>query len=315
MAVMQKNRALLLAKIETAVGTDPTPDAGLNAILCETPELTIVQTNLQRKFGLSYMGTVPKFNVGQGLKLKVKCEFKGSGVVSVAPEIGPLLRACNMTQAAGGGAVTYTPNSNIDSGEAVTLYFYQHNNLHKMSGCRGTHTVENKAGEYSVIEFEMTGVYQSVVGSNLTSVAASASYNSTIPPRFLAAAFSFNSVLSVVIETLKWNLGNKVVQRKDANAATGIKEWMITNREPTADIDPEAASLADFNPFSLWENSTRVTMGCQIGVTAGNKIIVTSAKVGIKDVKYGEREQILTTPLTLDLTPNVGNDELIYSFQ
>lgn len=312
---MQKNRALVMAAVESVIGTDPGLDVTTNAILCETPEIEIVQKALDRKYTRSYMGTLPKVTVGEALKLKIRCELKGAGTAGAVPEISPLLRACNMTEVASAGAqVTYTPGSDLD-GDSVTIYFYQHDLLHKISGARGDFTIDAKAGEYGIIEFEMTGVYASVLDSNLASVIASgASYNSTLPARFLSAAFSLNSNVSLVLETVKIKAGNKVARRADANTATGIREYFIQDREMQAEIDPEAMTCAEFDAWSLWAQSTRVSMGVKIGTTAGNICTITAPKAQIKELKYGERETLLTHQLTIDLTPNTGNDEITIVF-
>ena len=312
---MQKNRALVLAEIETTYGTDPAPDVTTNAILCETPEFEIGQKALDRKYTRSYMGTLPKVTVGESLKIKLKAELKGGGAAGTAPEIAPLLKACNLTESINAGTnVRYTPHSDLD-GDSATIYFYQHDLLHKISGCRGDLTIDAKAGEYGIIEFDMTGIYQSVVDSLLTSALASGvSYNSTMPARFLSANFSLNGSTSLIIENIKLKLGNKIGRRADANASTGILEYFITDREATAEIDPEAMRVASFDTWGLWAQSSRVSMGVTIGGAAGNTCTITSPKAQIKDLKYGERETLLTHQLTIDLTPDDGNDEIDINF-
>jgi hypothetical protein len=73
-----------------------------------------------------------------------------------------------------------------------------------------------------------------------------------------------------------------------------------------------ATEAHDF--WGLLINATQVQLSAQYGVVAGNICTVTAPKVQIDDIKYGDRENILTNQLTLSLMPNLGNDELQYVY-
>src|SRR3990170_2380928 len=94
---MLKTRAVILAEKEVTYGTDPTPLPASNAILCEAPEIEVLGKKLERNNVKSYFGTLAPINVGDGVKISITTELKGSGTAGTAPEIGPLLEACGMT--------------------------------------------------------------------------------------------------------------------------------------------------------------------------------------------------------------------------
>ncbi len=308
---MLKTRAVILAKVESvAYGTDPTPSAAANSILCESPELEVVQKFLERKNTRTYYGNVAGVSTGEAVKIKFATELKGSGTAGTAPEIDPLFRACNYTRTnTPGTSDVYDPNSNQSTGESITIYFYQHDIVHKISGCRGTFTVDLTAGEYGKINWEFTGIYTAAADGSIPAITV----NATVPPRFLSASFAIDSY-AAVIEKIKIDTGNEIGRRPSANAATGILEYFIKERKVTCEIDPEVVALSTKSFWGLWAANTLVVFTATVGSVAGNRCVITAPKVQIADVKYGERESLLTNALKLNFTPNTGNDEIKFSF-
>lgn len=310
--MLQKSKAVVLVKLETGgYGVDSEPTAAANAILCSAPEIEALGRRLERANVKPYYGAQIGFNIGEGVKVSFSVELKGSGALGVAPEIGPLLRACNFTQ-------TVTPDTKVDykpssdpSSESVTVYFYRHNILHKVVGCRGTFGVELKAGEYGTVKFDLTGLWQGPVDENIP---AAPVFNATDPARFLSAAFTIDDY-EAVIENFKFDVGNEIARRSDANAETGILEYFIKERAIKGEIDPEAVALETKDFWSMWETSDRVALAATVGGTAGNKCVITAPKAQLDLPKYADRENILTYALPIIFTPDAGDDEIQLSFQ
>jgi len=95
---MLVQRQLLLAKIETAYGEDPTPVPETNAILTQPASVKIMARTLERNNVKPYFGPDAPVNVGDGVQVEFVTELKGHGSAGVAPEIGPLFRACNYAE-------------------------------------------------------------------------------------------------------------------------------------------------------------------------------------------------------------------------
>lgn len=311
--MLQKSKAVILAKIETAYGTDPVPTAAANAILCSAPEIEVQGKRMERENVKPGYGANLGVNVGEGLKISFAVDLRGSGAAGTAPpDIGPLLRACNFTETVTPLVkVDYDPNSAADTGESVTIYFYRHSLLHKVSGCRGTFSLELKAGEYGKINFDFTGLYLGPVDSTIP---ASPAFNQTLPPRFLSASFALDSY-AAIIESLKLDVGNEIARRPSANASTGILEYFVKGRSVKGECDPEAVTLATKDFWTMWSASSRVALTATVGSAAGNKAIITAPKVEVDTLKYGDREGILTFAMPLIFTPDAGNDEVKISFQ
>ncbi|MEK9725757.1 MAG: hypothetical protein VW405_20055, partial [Rhodospirillaceae bacterium] len=93
---MLKTRHVLLAEIESAYNTDPTPTAADNAILVENLSWSYAGARMADRSGAVKPGLVPLKNLYAGTLMEVSfdCEIKGSGSAGTAPAFGPLLRAC-----------------------------------------------------------------------------------------------------------------------------------------------------------------------------------------------------------------------------
>ncbi len=310
-----KTKAAILAKIESGgYGVDPTPVAGTNAILCEPPEFSVVGRRLERNNVQAWMGKHPPLNIGDGLRIRVVTELKGSGIVATPPEIGPLFRACNFTQTITPATkVDYDPNSAVgtdDSSEAITIYYHQDKMLHHMHGCRGTLSVNAQAGEKDKITWEFTGLY----GGPVASTTPEGTFSSAAP---LLGIYSFTiDTFAAVIEAFDLDVANTVTARKGpVSDVSGVKEWLITNRDPKFTINPEVPEHATKSFWTMWETTDEVALAAQLGSVAGNKIIITAPAAVLNVPSYAERETMLTHGLSGSLHPDSGNDEIKFSFQ
>ena len=303
---MLKTRALVLAKVESSYGTDSTPAAATDSVLCEAPEIEAISRKLTRANVRSYIGAFPAVNIGDGVKITFKTEVRGSGTPTTPPEVSPLFRACNFTETIGGSNVTYVPNSSDQAtAESCTIYFWRHNIQHKATGCRWTWSLELKAGEYGKIKWEFHGIY---AGPTDTAI-GSGTYDTTIPARLLSAAFTIGGYAGI-IASLKIDCKNSLAMEISANAATGVLGHFIKDRQMAGSIDPEAPTLASYNPWTAWINSTTAALSIVVGSAAGNKVTITAPAVQLEAPKYGERDGLLAYEIPIILVPNTGNDEI-----
>jgi hypothetical protein len=106
---------LLLMKIESSVGVDPTPVVGSNALLVEAPsafpDLRSTQTN-EVTSTLDNRGPIP---AGAQGRLSFGLNLKHSGTAGTPPEAGVPLRACGMAELITAAAVTGTCQSGSTS--------------------------------------------------------------------------------------------------------------------------------------------------------------------------------------------------------
>ena len=307
---MFKNKALVLAKKEATYGTDPTPTTTLNAILTDLPEVEPVFKRMDRLNVKAYLGNRPAISIGEAVKITFNTEVRGSGDATpdTPPEIGVLFVGCGMLETVT-TKVVYTPQDQMD-GPSITLWFWQDGHKYAINGARGTWSLEGKAGEFGKIKWEFTGLYG---GPADVAIPTDAVFNAEIPQALKSASFTLGSFTGV-IESFKMAYGNEIVKRPSANAPTGFLAHFIKDRKVTAQIDPEADLLANFDPITLVTAGTTQAMAITFGSDVGKRMKVACPKVVMDSAKYAERENILTWDGSLLVCPDTGEDDVEITF-
>jgi hypothetical protein len=307
---------LLLVKIEGTKGTDSTPAAATEAIITKgDPKFEVVANPKAREIPMAVFGKHAPVNVGEALKVSFTTELKGSGTAGTASRYAPLFRSCNLTESISAGvSVTYTPNSTIDA-ESCTIYFYQDGTLHKMLGCVGTFKLNLKAGEIATVDWEFTGMYAAAHASDVSF--PSATHEAIAPIIWKAANFVYNSVSTLIVETLNIDMGNEISKRLDGNAATGILSYAITQRNTKGSFNPEKVALATLNPWNIFNATTIATLETKPTGSAGNTLEITCAGVVLDAPKYAPRENVSAWDLGFSCHPSLtaGNAEMIIVFK
>ncbi len=208
--------------------------------------------------------------------------------------------------------VVYTPSDTLD-GNSITLYVQEHDLLYKVTGCRGTWSLDTKSAEYAKIKWEFQGLY---VGPIDSAIETGIVYNATIPPAVKAATFSLGSFdTEAIIDTFKLTYGNELARRPSVNAATGTLSYFIKERKTLIQIDPEAVALATWDPITLLTAGTTAPLAFTIGSTAGNRMRINCPQVSIDSAKFGDREGLLTWDGSLLVEPtSAGQDDTKVTF-
>lgn len=107
----------LLAKIESAYGTDPTPDGTSNAILVKNLSVTPIESELvSRDLYRPFLGNDEQLMAQKFSRAEFEVEMVGAGVIGKIPGYDPLLRSCALV-----GAATTTSISAAIASEVVTV--------------------------------------------------------------------------------------------------------------------------------------------------------------------------------------------------
>lgn len=319
---------LLLAKIESTYGTDPTPAANANVIAVTKQGITWTP-NFERMSRMILDGTLEKvsgFNVMPSVSLSFRVEIRGnrttgstdtditSGAIAQAIEIDPLLRACDLaatytaesTNGARDGYVIYTPTVPAAEGDSVTFYYYTGLKLHKVTGAKGTVKGVMEAGKMGYLDFTFSGILNTPTDA---SIPASPTWLNTKPALFSSSSSTIASY-SPVFRKLEFDLGNQVIRRDDANASGGVKGFIITDRNPKLSIDPESVAEATHPIWGDLINSTSRTITAGIGSSSGNRfqgIFVGESESGAYGDVNGNRITNINYEInraTLDATAN-----------
>lgn len=384
MPLLNRKR-LVLAKIETTYGVDPTPTGAANAILVRNLNLTPQESDFAgRDVVRPYLGRSEQIPTAIRGMLELEVEMAGVAAAGVAPGYGPMLRACGfaetlvavavtgtaqagaastITLTAGASAVddfysgmavritagtgsgqtgiivdyngttkvatmlapwSVTPNAtstySIDANaaykpvsaafESVTLYFNVDGVLHRMTGARGTVSLQYTVKQIPVYKFNFTGVYQTVTDT----VAPTPVYTAFLTPLAVTnintTPFTLHSFAAVMSE-LSIEMSNNIVHR---TLVGGSESVLLTDRQPQGSITIEADTVAAKDWWTIARSATLGGLGITHGTAAGNRVRVSSAGVQLTKPNYQDLDGITMVQMGANFTPSsAGNDEIFIS--
>jgi hypothetical protein len=309
MARLTRKR-LLLAKIETTYGTDPTPTI-TNAVICGDIQLNgLESTFIERKTmtaALGSQGSVPgvhKSSVSFGV------DAAGSGTAGTAPAYGELLRACGLAQTVTAGTkVEYTP---VSAGfESDTIYGHEDGGLYKLLGARGTVELNLAVNDTPIFSFSFTGLYGQAPTVVSTPTGTMPTYTTPV-----AVTNTNSSEVSINGVTYPWqsctiNLANNVSH----TPLVGRESVEINDRKPIAKVVMELTATEERTLILLAEAGTRVAFSVTHGTVAGNIIQVDAPKVQLTNPTRQEVDGQMLMAFDLVCAQNAGNDEVVFTIK
>lgn len=312
MAKIYRKRTVLI-KTESTYGTDSTP-AGTDACQVRNLEVTPVESDvLSRELVRPYLGASPQLIANNRVSVTFEVEYSGSGTAGTAPRYGSLLKACGFSETVvASTSVTYAPVS--ASFSSVTIYYSTDGVRHKVTGARGTYSLNLTSNQIPVINFTMTGQYVAPTDTadptpTFTSQAIPKIFNDTN-----TTAFTLFSETDLPLQSCQLDVGNEVVYRELVNSS---KEVIIVDRAGTGSLVIEMPTLASHDFFADAIASTTGNLSILHGTTAGNIITLASAAnaISLGGPTYSEDSGIVMLNLPFTLVPgSSGNDEFTLAY-
>ena len=174
---------------------------------------------------------------------------------------------------------------------------------------RGTFQFDWQAGEYATVQFTLKALYETPTDETLPG----ANYSDLLPPLGESAGLTIAGYPSSgTIEKLGFQLGNEIVAVPDINSEHGRHSFRIKSRKPTGSIDPEAVTLGEFDPFTLWENGTKSPIHATLGSTAGERVSVVVPASQFTGVKDKERAGLDAYDLSYRATGDNDNEFFLF---
>ena len=305
MAQLTRKRVILI-EAESSYGTDPTPaatDVVLVTDLSVTPQSSDV---VNRDVVRPYLGASQQLLANTKVECTFSVEFAGSGSAGVAPRYGSALKACGLSETvASGTSVTYEPiSANFSS---ITIHYNVDGVRHIVTGCRGNVALSAEVGAIPTLDFTFTGIYNAPTDTALPSVTYG---NQATPLIFKNGNTSSFQLLSFAgaLQSLNFDIGNSIVYRE---LVGGTKEVLLTDRAANGSVTIEAPTLAQKDYFTAALTDTALgNLTVTHGTTAGNICRLSSTKVDIGDVSYGEMDGVTMLEIPYTLVPSSANDEL-----
>lgn len=311
MSLLSRKRTIL-AKIETVYGTDPVPTGAANAILVRNLTITPQETETaSRDLVRTYLGNSEQLPVAIHGMLEFEIEMAGAGAAGTAPAYGPLLRACAFAETINAGvSVVYAPVS--ATFESVTLYFNVDGVLHKMTGARGTVSLDIIAKAIPVFKFKFTGLYVAVIDAAAPTVTLTA-WQKPVPVNGVnTTGLTLHAYAGGVLSQLSIDMANSVIFR----SLVGAESVLITDRKPAGNITMEATTVAAKDWWTTVKNATTGALSITQGTVAGNKVKIDAPAVQIIKPTYQDMDGVQMLQAGLILVPGTsGNDEISITVQ
>lgn len=300
------NKRVLLAKIESAYGTDPTPTGAANAILVSDLSLVPQEGEYdERKLIRPYYGNSEQILGAAYRTCEFSVEFQASGVAGTAPAWGPLLRACAFGETISAGvSVTYAPVSAAE--ESLTLYYNIDGILFKMTGARGSVSLEMSVKKIPRWKFKFTGLHEIATDT----AAATPTYTAFVKPKTVnhtnTTGFALHGY-SGKLEMLSFDAANKTPFR----ALVGGETVEMVDRQMAGKVKIELPTIAAKDFFTIALNATLGALAIQHGQTAGGIITLSSSVVQLSKPAMSESDNIAMLDMDMVFVPSsAGNDEI-----
>jgi len=309
MPLLTRKRVILI-EAESSYGTEPSIGA-TNVVLVRDLSITPQSSDVvSRDVVRPFLGAFQQLLANTSVDVTFSVELAGSGTAGTAPRYGAALKACGLSETvASGTSVTYAPVSSSFS--SVTIHYNTDGVRHKITGARGSFTINASVGEIPTIEFSFQGIYNAPDDSALPSVTYG---NQATPLIFKNGNTSGFQLLSHSgsLMSVSMDCGNELAYRE---LVGGTKEVLLVNRSSSGSVSLEAVALSSKDFFAAALAETTGNLQFLHGTAAGNKVQFTSSKVDIGDVNYGEQDGIQMLEIPYTLVPSTAGDEfsLIYT--
>ena len=306
---MLTQNKLILVKIESPYGSDPTPTTGANFVAAYDIKVSPAPTynpTLATDISLSKRaGTLGTASTAISFKHQLQMNV-------AAPPIDPLLLSCGFTDSDTNGV--YVPRTT--GFQSCTVWVYEDGICYKVNGCRGNAVFDFKAGEPVVVTFSMQGLW---APAEDLAYPTSVTDNGGKPCVAMNRAFTFtggDGEKNPVVESLSFSLNNTIALQKnmDDAATYGIEGVVITGRDAKGSFNPEVV-LAATTP-AYWTDFAAVQ---QIPITyvvgdGTDNLTVSLPKCELENITPGDLGGIAIYDLPFSLVRTTADDEISLTF-
>lgn len=313
---MLTRKKIALVKSETTYGEDANPD-GANRVYVTELEPSYYEGERQTRERLrENLGGNAEINVAPYATLQITVPLAGSGTPGIPPVFGPLLKACALfeiidDETAGSETVSYTPIS--DNFGSCTIYYLEDGQQQKITGARGTCTINCQRGQFPTAQFTMTGMYHRPTAASLVTPSEIEQADELPVNKHNTPVFTVHGYQGCG-ESLSVELGNEVTFR----SLIGCEKTHITDRNTTGQINIEAPTLATKNYFQAVESHQELMLQPVVfehGKTAGNIVRFEAPKTQLSTISNQDSDGIVHYQMDARFLPNQGNDDFTLTFK
>jgi len=238
-------------------------------------------------------------------KASFQIELVGTASAGSAVFFADAIKACGVGETlVAETSATYKPASSSIS--SVTVGRYVDGKRNRIWGARGNAKLVLEVGRPGIFTLDFQGADFDDADAALLSDGVV--HQSVTPPVLLSASLSIDSY-SALIEKVEIDFGNVLSLRPDANAGSGHKSCVITDRKPMLRFDPEAVLVATEDFLGNWRSGAEMAFTATLGSDAGNTIAVTAPKVQYQGLRETVKNGLLVYDVEALLAMSSGDDE------
>lgn len=187
---------------------------------------------------------------------------------------------------------------------------------HDVYNCLGTVALDASAGAYGKATFSFQGQYLTPGPAELPNPSA-VSYESSIPEQVQNANLTVGGITTVVNQSFKLDLANKIDIRDDMNRPDGYNGVLLSSRAPVGSINPEAQNAHWYRFWDHLEKGDYTAMSAQVGHGPGLGVVMIAPSAQVTGIGYGNRNNNriydISTTLSSPATSS-GDDEMLVIF-
>lgn len=308
--------AVILAKVETVVGTDASPTGAADAVLVSELSITPLEaTNVDLAYIRPYFGSSPQLVATAVKKISFTVDLAGSGTAGTAPQLGDLLLGCAMAEASLSTPtrIEYTPIST--SLKTLTIYAHDDGVLHKYLASMGTCKLSAQVSDRPKLQFEFTALD----GGETATANPAATLTAWKTPVAMTKANVVDITLGATYTTGALTGGTAYASRGlDIDFANSVQYTPllsnesvdITDRQMAGSVQLDLTAANEVTFMSSVRANTLQSLALTIGTVAGNKAILYAPNVQLINPSKQDVNGRRLIGFDLRLVPSAGNDEL-----
>ena len=306
-------KTVILAKVETTVGTDAAP-AATDALLISDASFDLEYRNVERNLLRPTMGHSGTLVGTRNVKIDFTVELSTSDTAGTAPAWGKLLLACAFAEVVTAGSrVEYTPVS--DGLKTVTLKYSADGVIHTALACMGTVSFNAPEGDRPTLQFSFIGID----GGTTAALAPATDYTAWKLPEVVNSSNTAKLTLGGAYATGAVTGGTEYCSRglsldmaNDAKflAMLGCSGVDITDRKPAGSFAIEVTGAQEVTLRGEINASTPTALSLLHGSAAGKKVLIWVPKAVRLNPRYEDYEGTLLLSQDFNAEPNLGNDEV-----
>lgn len=305
--VMFSAKTVLAAKVEGTPGTIESLANSEGAFNVYNPKFSqgMAVTQRQAQGGFNKLAPVPG---ARPATISFETDIGWDGTATLPTWATVFFPACGWVNSSGTfSPKTEAPGSNV---KTLTLATYVDGVKRVLFGAMGNWRIELIAGTMARVFWEFTGIYSPTSDVSILTP----TYPTAQPLRYVANELTYNS-LTPIANQVVFDAGNTVILREDGTQLSGYKTALITDRNPTVTISPEAVLVATEDRYGDFFSATGAALTCEIAGEDTSTISIGAGNAFYQSINPGDRNGVVTDDIVWSCNKDTSNDnELTITF-